>query len=71
MSKIVSIEITHHRLPLDPAFKASWDGRPRRHFDATIVRVRDDEGRDDGGGPGGTGPEGQHRRRMRRSPGSR
>jgi L-rhamnonate dehydratase len=30
MSKIVSIEITHHRLPLDTAFKASWDGaRPR------------------------------------------
>ena len=25
MSKIVSIEITHHRLPLDPAFKASWE----------------------------------------------
>ncbi len=39
MSKIVSIEITHHRLPLDPPFKASWDGRPRRQFDATIVRV--------------------------------
>ncbi|HEU0221915.1 MAG TPA: mandelate racemase/muconate lactonizing enzyme family protein [Paracoccaceae bacterium] len=46
MSKIASIEITHHRLPLEPPFKASWDGRPRRHFDATIVRVRDDEGRE-------------------------
>ncbi|MEN9895023.1 MAG: hypothetical protein RIR97_875, partial [Pseudomonadota bacterium] len=46
MSKITSIEITHHRLPLDPPFKASWDGRPRTRFDATIVRVRDDEGRE-------------------------
>nr|WP_244669042.1 mandelate racemase/muconate lactonizing enzyme family protein [Rhodobium orientis] len=33
-------------MPLDPPFKASWDGRPRTHFDATIVRVRDDEGRE-------------------------
>lgn len=46
MSRIASIEITHHSLPLDPPFKASWDGRPRRKFDATIVRVRDDEGRE-------------------------
>lgn len=46
MSKITAIEISHHRLPLDPPFKASWDGRPRHHFDATIVRVRDDEGRE-------------------------
>ncbi|MBP1852229.1 mandelate racemase/muconate lactonizing enzyme family protein [Rhizobium halophytocola] len=46
MSKITAIEITHHRLPLDPPFKASWDGRARRNFDATIVRVRDDEGRE-------------------------
>jgi L-alanine-DL-glutamate epimerase-like enolase superfamily enzyme len=42
--KIVSIEITHHRLPLDPPFKASWDGRARRQFDATVVRVKTDEG---------------------------
>lgn len=46
MSKITAIEISHHRLPLDPPFKASWDGRARHHFDATIVRVRDDEGRE-------------------------
>ncbi len=45
MPKIARIDITHHRLPLDPPFKASWDGRPRRHFDATVVRVTDDEGR--------------------------
>jgi L-alanine-DL-glutamate epimerase-like enolase superfamily enzyme len=42
--KIASIEHSHHRLPLNPSFQASWDGRERRHFDATIVRVRTDEG---------------------------
>ncbi|KPL55521.1 isomerase [Prosthecomicrobium hirschii] len=42
--KITAIEITHHRLPLDPPFNASWDTRPRTHFDATIVRVKTDEG---------------------------
>jgi L-alanine-DL-glutamate epimerase-like enolase superfamily enzyme len=46
MPVIAAIEISHHRLPLDPPFKASWDGRPRAHFDATLVRVRDDEGRE-------------------------
>lgn len=42
--KIEAIEITHHRLGLKPPFKAAWDGRERRHFDATIVRVRADNG---------------------------
>lgn len=42
--KISAIEITQHRLPLDPCFNASWDRRPRTHFDATLVRVRTDEG---------------------------
>jgi len=42
--KITSIEISHHRLPLDPPFRASWDTRPRTEFDATIVRVMTDEG---------------------------
>lgn len=42
--KITGIEITHHRLALDPPFHASWDSKPRRHFDATIVRVTTDEG---------------------------
>ncbi len=42
--RIASISITHHRLPLDPPFNASWDSRPRRHFDATIVRVTTDTG---------------------------
>jgi L-alanine-DL-glutamate epimerase-like enolase superfamily enzyme len=45
MSVIERIDVTHHRLPLDPPFVASWDGRPRRHFDVTVVRVTDDAGR--------------------------
>ena len=42
--RIASIRITHHRLALEPPFRASWDTRPRVHFDATIVRVRSDTG---------------------------
>jgi L-alanine-DL-glutamate epimerase-like enolase superfamily enzyme len=42
--KIARIGITHHRLPLDPAFPPSWDSRPRTKFEATIVRVDTDEG---------------------------
>ncbi len=42
--KITAIEITHHRLPLDPPFRPSWDFQPRTKFDATIVRVRTDAG---------------------------
>ena len=45
MSTIVAIDISNHRLPLDPPFPASWDPRPRTHFPATIVRVTDDDGR--------------------------
>ncbi len=45
MSTIVGIDITHHQLPLDPPFPASWDPRPRTRFPATIVRVRDSDGR--------------------------
>ena len=44
MSTITRIEITHHQLPLDPPFPASWDTRPRTLFPATIVRVFDDAG---------------------------
>ncbi len=43
-AKITGIEISHHRLPLDPPFHASWDTRPRTFFDATIVRVHSDAG---------------------------
>jgi L-alanine-DL-glutamate epimerase-like enolase superfamily enzyme len=41
---IASIQITQHRLPFDPPFRASWDSKPRVHFDATIVRVTTDTG---------------------------
>ena len=37
---IAAIEVSRHRLPLDPPFLPSWDSRPRHAFDATIVRVR-------------------------------
>ena len=42
--KITGIELERLRLPLDPPFFAAWDPDPRRRFDATIVRVRTDEG---------------------------
>jgi L-alanine-DL-glutamate epimerase-like enolase superfamily enzyme len=44
MSEISRISITHHQLPLEPAFPASWDTKPRTKFPATIVRVFDDAG---------------------------
>lgn len=44
MSAITRIEISHHRLPLDPPFPAAWDPQPRTHFPATVVRVYDDAG---------------------------
>jgi len=43
--RIASIEVTHHRLNFESQpFRASWDSRPRTHFDATVVRVRTDTG---------------------------
>jgi L-alanine-DL-glutamate epimerase-like enolase superfamily enzyme len=42
--KIAAIEITQHQLALNPPFNPSWSSRPRRVFDATIVRVRTDDG---------------------------
>ena len=42
--KIASIAVTHHRLLLDPPFNASWDSAPRRHFDATVVKVATEDG---------------------------
>ncbi|MBI4883137.1 MAG: mandelate racemase/muconate lactonizing enzyme family protein [Actinobacteria bacterium] len=44
MSQIVAIDISHHQLPLDPPFPASWDPQPRTKFPTTIVRVRDSDG---------------------------
>lgn len=42
--KITDIVLDRLRLELDPPFHAAWDPQPRRHFDATIVTVRTDEG---------------------------
>src|SRR5262249_22069266 len=42
--KITAIEVERLRLPLEPPFIAAWDPVPRTHFDATLVRVRTDEG---------------------------
>ncbi len=44
MARITRIEISHHRLDLDPPFFPSWDSQARRVFDATIVRVHSDAG---------------------------
>ncbi|MEM7445027.1 MAG: mandelate racemase/muconate lactonizing enzyme family protein [Pseudomonadota bacterium] len=41
---VTGIRISHHRLDLDPPFRASWDSKPRTHFDATIVQVETDLG---------------------------
>lgn len=45
MGAITRIDISHHRLPLDPPFPAAWDPQPRTHFPATIVQIHDDAGR--------------------------
>jgi L-alanine-DL-glutamate epimerase-like enolase superfamily enzyme len=42
--RITAIRLDRMRLPLDPPFRAAWDPVPRRHFDATLVRVETDEG---------------------------
>jgi L-alanine-DL-glutamate epimerase-like enolase superfamily enzyme len=42
--KITAIRSDRMRFPLDPPFHAAWDPVPRRHFDATLVRVETDTG---------------------------
>ncbi len=42
--RITAIDVEPMRLPLDPPFLAAWDPVPRRHFDATLVRIRTSEG---------------------------
>jgi L-alanine-DL-glutamate epimerase-like enolase superfamily enzyme len=42
--KITAIRLDRMRLELDPPFLAAWDPQPRRHFDATLVRVETDAG---------------------------
>jgi L-alanine-DL-glutamate epimerase-like enolase superfamily enzyme len=44
MGCVESIRITHHQLPLDPPFPASWDPAPRTRFPVTVVRVTDSDG---------------------------
>jgi L-alanine-DL-glutamate epimerase-like enolase superfamily enzyme len=41
---ITAIRLDRMRLELDPPFAAAWDPVPRRHFDATLVRVETDSG---------------------------
>ena len=42
--KIAAIDITRHRIVLDPPVPVSWDSRPRDSFTITLVRVRTDQG---------------------------
>ena len=42
--KITAIDLERITLPLSPPFHAAWDPDPRTRFDATLVRVRTDEG---------------------------
>ena len=42
--KIAAIEITCHRIPLDPPVPVSWDSRPREIFAINLVRVRTEQG---------------------------
>ncbi|MGK3206349.1 mandelate racemase/muconate lactonizing enzyme family protein [Amycolatopsis sp. MEPSY49] len=42
--RITAITLDRLRLELDPPLHAAWDPDRRRHFDATIVRVRTDDG---------------------------
>jgi L-alanine-DL-glutamate epimerase-like enolase superfamily enzyme len=42
--RIAAIEVSQHRLKFASPFHASWDTKPRVHFDATIVRVTTDSG---------------------------
>lgn len=42
--KISRITLSHHRLTLDPAFRAAWDSRPRHHLDACVIRIETDDG---------------------------
>jgi L-alanine-DL-glutamate epimerase-like enolase superfamily enzyme len=43
-NRIETIEVSRHRLPLDPPFAAAWDSRPRESFDVAIVKVTTADG---------------------------
>jgi L-alanine-DL-glutamate epimerase-like enolase superfamily enzyme len=38
------VDVSHHRIECTPPFHASWDTKPREHFDATVVCVATDTG---------------------------
>ena len=42
--RIVRIQHTRHRLPLNPPFPPSWDTKPRHSFDLDLVRIETDSG---------------------------
>ena len=42
--KITAVRLERLSRELDPPFFAAWDPSPRKHFDATVVRVQTDEG---------------------------
>ena len=42
--RITGIAVSHHSLPLDPPYLASFDSRPRTTHDTTLVRVTTDAG---------------------------
>ena len=42
--QISRLVTSHHRLPLTPPFVASWDGRPRTHYDLALLQVETDAG---------------------------
>jgi L-alanine-DL-glutamate epimerase-like enolase superfamily enzyme len=42
--KITDIQVTRHRIDLDPPFCPSWDTRPRTTFTAFITRITTDAG---------------------------
>lgn len=42
--RITAVRLDRLRLPLDPPLRAAWDPEPRRHVDATVVRVETDAG---------------------------
>ncbi len=52
-NRIEKIEVSRHRLPLDPPFPAAWDSRARTAFDVAIVKVTTADGAV-GVGVGGT-----------------
>ncbi len=45
MARIARIDVSHHRIQVEPAFHPTWDSRPRPSFTASLIAVTDEEGR--------------------------